>query len=196
MKSRFSKFLFVFGLYAVLHLAEACLLDCNCPKVSPFFDFFTLKSEVNNPAAEAGGLKITVAPDSVVYLACRESDFPGLISAAYSCSCDEPGDMGPKFPITSIHITADQIFNDTLPAGATLDRLFKIANSGYPGTHYGLDEVGQLYYYNYGFYPVYSEVLLLCSQAPVLSGVPYRFTITFTKSDGGMVSVVTDPVTW
>ncbi len=195
MKLSRVKIALVFTLYAVLHVAEACI-DCECGEVPPYFDYSALKANVTSPLAQPDTLKIVIIPDGLSFLACNSRKSPGLIPSAYGCSCNEPGDAGPKYPVAGISITADQAFNDTLPAGVSLNDLFRISDTYSLRLRYQLDKVPQLNHWDYGFFPGYGGALLTCTEAPATTGVPFQFVVTFTKSNGEAISVATPEITW
>lgn len=197
MGIRAARMAFLLVLYVVLGVAEACI-DCECSYAPPYFDFAALHSSVLSPDVNADMLEITLTPDSVSYLAGQgRGGGPGLFSPAYACSCATPGELGPKFPVTSLNITADRDFNDTLPAGASLNALFELASADFPLQRYPLDQIGLLSFWNYGFVePPYGGTLLVTARQPDDADVPYRFTVTLTRSDGRSVSTETPAVTW
>lgn len=196
LKIRTARIALLWVLYGVLGLTQACI-DCACPYTPPYFDFAALRSNVLAPDVNGGTLEISLTPDSITYLAGRSARAPGLFPAAYGCSCAEQGELGPKFPVTGINITADRDFNDTLPAGASLNALFELASADFPLQRYQLDEIGQVAFWNYGFVaPPYGGTLLVSPHAPVLPGLPYHFTVTLTRSDGQSVSTLTPAVSW
>ena len=175
-------------------LLEACLL-CQCRDVVPFFDFFTVSTTTISPAPGISPLSIRVAPDSLEYLAGCTTNWQ-FTTAAYGCSCEENGERGPKYPITQLAITADRAFTDSLPAGANLNHLFILSGSNSDFPVYTLDAIGQLQYWDYGFYPYGSGFVLQSDAVPDSLGVPFQFTLSITKSNGATVVTTTRPIAW
>jgi len=194
MKTRFSKIAFLFALYAALHFAEACdkdnRIDCACPAVLPFFDYKALKVGANSPVVSAG-LDLKIEADSVEYLATApvRTDF-GIMSSAWACSCLWDGHDGPKYDIQSLNIYADRDFNDTLPAGASLNALF------YQSVGDALHIMSPDYQpngfwkFDFGIRPI--EVGTF--EKPKELAVPFRFRIEIVKSTGDTLMAETGDI--
>ena len=129
MTTPVSKIFFLFGLYLALHIAEACrdrqeLEQCPCPDVLPFFDYAALKILTPEDSI-SNGFKMEIQADAVTYftVANKKTGFE-LINSAWACDCVWNGHEGPKYLLDKFNIYADRAFNDTLPAGASLNPIF------------------------------------------------------------------------
>jgi hypothetical protein len=194
MKTRFSKIAFLFALYAALHFAEACSknndFDCACPDVLPFFDYKALKVGANSPTSSFG-LDLTIEADSVEYLAVvpARTDF-GLISSAWACSCLWEGHDGPKHGIQSLNIYADRDFNDTLPAGASLNSLFYQIGGDVLYIMSPDYQPNGFWKFDSGIRPI--EVSTY--EKPTQLAVPFVFTIEVVKTNGEALTAETGEI--
>lgn len=196
MKNQSAKIAFLFALYAALHFAQACSKDndanCACPDVLPFFDYKTLKVGASTPSPSFG-LSLFVEADSVEYLAIAPAPKPldfGVMSSALACSCLWEGHDGPKYDIQSLNIYADRDFNDTLPAGASLNPLF-FQVSGDAVQYMTPD------YQPNGFWKFDSEIRpikLMTFEKPTQLAVPFVFNIQVMKANGDTLNAKTAPI--
>lgn len=197
----------IFFFIAGIALIEACscFTSCGCkgaPEVSAYFDFGKLSVEAQQGIGTES-LRIKLLPDSIRYLAMQIPELPliGFTTAVYGCSPPDPGYGGLKFPMTKINITADQAFNDTLPAGASLNALFLMTTEPYidqPNREFGSAEVASLNALE-AFPPFrggYNESVffMVTKQQPSDPALPFKFTITLTKSDSLSVAVTTGEI--
>jgi hypothetical protein len=194
MKNRSAKIAFLFALYAALHVAEACSknddIDCACPDVLPFFDYKALKVGANTPTVSLN-LDMRIEADSVEYLAAApvRNDF-GIISSAWACSCLWDGHDGPKHTIQSLNIYADRDFNDTLPAGASLNSLF-YQHGGDVLYFMSPDfQPNDFWKFDSGIRPI--EVTTF--EKPKQLAVPFRFKIEVVKTNGDTLRVETGEI--
>jgi len=185
-------------------ILSSCFTSCGCkgaPEVSAYFDFEKLSVETKQGIGTES-LRIQILPDSISYLAMQIPELPGFgfTTAAYGCSPLDPGHEGLKFPLTEINITADQAFNDTLPAGASLNALFLMTTEPYidqPDREFGSAQVAPLnaletfppFRGGYG-----SVFFLVTKEQPTDPALPFKFTITMSKSDSSSVAVTTGEV--
>ncbi len=185
--------------------ACSCFTSCGCkgfPEVPNYFDFKKLSVETKQGIGTES-LRMEIIPDSISYLAMQVPELPpvGFTSAAYGCSPPDPGNGGLKFPLTKINITANQLFNDTLPAGASLNALFLMTTEPYidhPDREFGSAEVASLNAlemfppFRGGYYG--SVFFLLTNERPSNLALPFKFTITLSKSDSTVIAVTTDEI--
>ncbi|MBC7777740.1 MAG: hypothetical protein H7246_20065 [Phycisphaerae bacterium] len=194
---------FIIGI--TLIEACSCFTSCGCggaPEVPNFFDFKKLSVETKQGIGTES-LRIEMIPDSIEYLAMRVPELPvvGFTSAAYGCSPNEPGYGGLKFPLTKINITANRLFNDTLPAGTSLNALFLMTTEPYidqPDREFGSAEVASVNAlemfppFRGGYYE--SVFFLVTKEHPSNPALPFKFTITMSKSDSSSVAITTEDV--
>lgn len=192
MNTFFSKVCFLFALYAAFHLAEACKkTECDCAPLLPHFDYSTIHAGAVSPVS-SGLLKLLIFADSVNYLAAapRKTDF-SIISSAWACDCGSSGFDGPKFRIQSLNVYADRDFNDTLPAGASLNPIFLQSGGDYiaPMTYpdlgppdYHAAEAGV------------SPIELISFEKPESLASPFRFRIELVKMNGDTLTAETGDV--
>lgn len=201
------KQLFLIAFFTVgLALIQACscFTSCGCggsdTDAPEFFDFKKITLDYKTGIGTES-LRFVMAPDSIEFLAMEavRPRWDALISSAYACSPTEAGSSGLKFPITQINITADQVFNDTLPAGASLNALFQMAtlvyddqiNSDiYPYQLTNLNDLDRFPPFSNG--P--SKFYLITKALPVSNTLPFKFTITLNKSDSSMVSMTSGEI--
>ncbi len=183
--------------------ACSCFTSCGCggaEDVLEYFDFKKMTVEATQGIG-AESLRIKIQPDSISFLALQIPELPPLrlTSAAYGCSPNDPGYSGLKFPLTTINITANQTFNDTLPEGNSLNALFLMTTEPYinqPDKEFGSAEVASLdalemfQPFRDGYYD--SSFFLVTKASPSNPALPFKFTITLSKSDGSSVVVTTD----
>ncbi len=179
---------------------EACIgTSCDCPNTLPFFNFEKLKVETIHQNTFGEPLRLALTADSVIFLAKCQSKWPNFTPSAFGCSCLENGDRGPKIPILGFNIIADQDFNDSLPAGVSLNSLFFATDSYYsiteklePTRLFPLDDLTNLTPFSYG---QEQSLLLILGQIPEKSfpkGV--KFTIDCFKTDSSRASVTTSAI--
>lgn len=101
---------------------------CFCGDPVPFFDYHALHvQKVESLNAPASTLSLAVSPAEVTFMS--GVYLPTLTPGLMATSCPQPGEEGPKHAIGTLNIVADQAFNDTMPAGASLNSLFIQTNS-------------------------------------------------------------------
>lgn len=186
MCTRSAKIIFLFCLYTGLQVSEACT-DCNCPNTLPFFDYQSITLTSNGPVVGAdNNLEIEVLPDSIGFLAQAGSASGFRFStAAYGCDCNPDGDLGDKFPFF-LNITSDKAFNDTLPAGASLNSVFFL-NRG--DVVYPMPEQEKT---TFGL--VNRPVRLFGMAKPVNLNDTYQFNIRLVKTSGDTLLADTGPI--
>ena len=184
--------------------ACSCFTSCGCkgvPEVPNYFDFKKLSVETQQGIGTES-LRMKMLPDSISYLAMQTYKLPfvGFTTTAYGCSPFDPGYEGLKFPLMKINITANQVFNDTLPLGSSLNALFLMNTEPYidqPDREFGSAEVASLN--NLEMFPPFrdgdwSVFYLITKDRPSNLALPFRFTITLTKSDSTEVAVTTEEI--
>ncbi|MFN0212913.1 MAG: hypothetical protein ACKVT2_01550 [Saprospiraceae bacterium] len=194
----------VFIVGIALIEACSCFTSCGCegfPEVPRYFDFKKLSVETQQGIGTES-LRMRILPDSISYLAqmIPVFRFNGFTSTAYGCSPEPPGSGGLKFALTKINITANQAFNDTLPSGSSLNALFLMNTEPYidqPDRELGSAEVAALT--DLEMFPPFrggewSDFYLLSKERPSNLTLPFKFTITFSKSDSTAVSVTTEDI--
>jgi len=195
---------FTFGM--ALIEACSCFTTCGCGGGnSDTLDFFDFKKLSVERKQEMGieTLRFMLEPDSVQFLAMElaRPRWNGLVSAAYGCSPEDPGSAGLKYPITKINITADQPFNDTLPAGTSLNALFRMANeltfdqiesAFLPSQLAQLDALATFPPFSSG--PSWFFLVTESRPDAATNLTPYKFTVTLSKNDSTETSVTSAEV--
>jgi hypothetical protein len=186
------KIFLVLSLFAVLHLAEACI-DCDCGHVLPFFDYQAIALET--PETEiTSEFKLNITADSVFYLAEAEpTPHFHWTSAAWACSCNFNGESGPKYTVEKFNIYADRAFNDTLPAGTSLNALFREVN-GDAITILKEDEALNNFWAFGEFEEDIRAIQLLTHEKPAELNTPFKFRVEFVKSNGTVLMAETGEV--
>lgn len=194
MKNRFSKIALLFAFYAALHFVEACSknkdVDCACPDVLPFFDYRALKVGVSSPSPSFG-FSLFIEADSVEYLAAatKRKDF-SIMSSAWACSCLWEGHEGPKHNIQNLNIYADRDFNDTLPAGASLNGVFfHVSGDALQVMSPDYQHAG-FWKFDTGIRPIKVGTF----EKPKELAVPFIFKIEVVKTNGDTLSTETGQV--
>lgn len=190
MPSRSSKVVFIFTLYLALHFAQACDDVCDCSAVLPHFDYKALNVTAETPTTNL--LRLLIEADSVEYLAAapKHRHF-NVMSAAWACRCASDGYDGPKNNLVSLNVYADRAFNDTLPAGASLNPVFFQLGGDV------LVPMADPDYRPYDFWLLGSEIRTLSistSEKPTDLSVPYRFRVEAVKSTGDTLRAETGDV--
>lgn len=192
MRPSTQKIFLILSLFATLHLAEACI-DCDCDHVLPFFDYQALTLET--PETEiTSDFKLNVKADSISYLALADPK-PHFhwISSAWACSCNFSGESGPKYTVEKLNIYADQAFNDTLPAGASLNSLFWALN----GDAVTALEEDAAYNYFWAFGESEEDIRamqLLTHEKPTALDTPFKFRVEIVKSNGAVLTAETGEI--
>ncbi len=117
-KKHLSLIFFTAGLWFI----DACV---PCSDVKPYFDYSimdVLKVGDDVFSLQGTTAELMAAPVNVDFLATNY--MPTVTNMAFGTSCDEPGDQGAKYPITSIDIVTLQDFDAGHPAGSSLGDLF------------------------------------------------------------------------
>lgn len=159
------------------------LLDACCGRSTPFFDYNKLtitSSQILLTASQDTLVALRVAPDELKYLA--SSYRLTVTPAAYGTTCPQPGEDGTKYKMTAIEISADKDFNDTLPAGASLNSIF------YNGRATGTPEsvaknISELEFPDPGW-----DFLVFTPEKPTQIDQPFDLTVKITKADGSVAS--------
>ncbi len=178
MKTYFSKVAFLFALYAVFHFAEACI-NCSCGTKVPYFDYHRISLTSNSlQIGPNGSLELFILPDSVEFVAqtCPDKSY-FFSNSALACSCTVAGELGDKYDFDQLDILADKDFNDTLPAGTSLNWMFEVDDGG--------DLAYRLTSHASGRFEFYERPLhLVLFGKPMLLNEPYRFKVRLIKSTG------------
>jgi hypothetical protein len=180
-----------------------CFTSCGCGGAADTPDFFNFEKLTIEHQQNIGteSLRLILLPDSIEYLAMGipSVHWNGWLPAAYGCSPEDPGWSGLKFPLSQINITADQTFNDTLLAGASLNALFRMANNvTFSEKSAELKESDLASLQDLSSFPPFGNgpgvFLLVTDAVPTHSNLPFKFTITLTKGDQTVVSATTEEI--
>jgi hypothetical protein len=155
------------------------LLDSCCDDSKPYFDYKKLLVESDFVRLTTNGdtvLAMTVSPDQIEYLASAQP--LRLATPAYG-SCADPGDSGPKSPMASVEIFAEQSFNDTLPAGKSLNYIFYDARSNNTSKPIALSDVS-----DFEFILPQWNFVVYTPVKPKLIDETYSFLVVVTQADG------------
>lgn len=175
-------------------------IDCGCePDTPPFFDYHFLSIQPNSTQffhMQNSGLELEASIDSIEFLAESVKTIPFIwASATYACSCEEPGDHGNKYPITSIDVWATPSFRNDLDRTNNINHFFYTEIRNRFGTH-DIPLAEDTLYPLAPFNRYYNESFLLQTDSiPDVAGT-YQFTITITKSNGEALTTQTEPITW
>jgi hypothetical protein len=187
MKTHFSKVAFLFGLYAALHFTEACI-NCNCGTEVPYFDYHKISLSANGPQIDPGdSFELFILPDSVEFVAQTCPDPTFFSTSALACSCTVAGDFGDKYDYDQLDILANKDYNDTLPAGTSLNQMFEVDDGSDVAYRLPIHTSGRFEYYE-------SPLHLILLGKPILLNVPYRFTVRLIKSTGDTLTAETGEV--
>lgn len=169
-------------LFALLCLTLGLyVLDACCGDKKPFFDYNKLtitSSLLLLTASQDTVVTLRVAPDDLEYLA---SEYRLTVSTpAYGTNCPQPGEDGTKYKMTSIDITANKDFNDTLPAGASLASIFY--NGRATGTPQSVaQDISELEFPDPSW-----DFLVFTPNKPAQIDQTFDLTVKITKSDGSV----------
>ncbi len=186
MNARTAKIIFLFFMYTGLQVSESCT-DCDCADYLPFFDYKSISLTSSGPDIGANqSFAISVIPGPVEFLAqtCPAPRFR-FLSAAYGCDCGYNGIEGDKFPFF-LNITADKAYNDTLPAGASLNALFFIAAGDV------LIQVPEQEAFTFG--KPDRPIQLFGAERPTNLNDSYQFKIRLVKTKGDTLQATTGPI--
>jgi hypothetical protein len=199
------KIIIVLALTIGVWAFEACL-DCNCGAVLPYFEYSALFTETFINYGD-NKLRIAVYPGEVNYIVEAPSlGLPGFCTAAYGCSCIDPGHLGAKYPLDSICITANRDFAADFPAGTPLNAYFKVTTTRIPASGgnedtpidpaivFNLNALSNVEYYEFAAYdPLH---LLLVKQPDTMPLEGFSFIITGYKSNGTTVTDTVPATRW
>ena len=166
----------------ILLLAGLQLLDACCDS-KPYFDYKKLLVESAFVPLTATGdtvLAMTVSPDQIEYIAMVQP--LRLTTPAYGNSCPDPGESGPKSAMAMLEIQAEQSFNDTLPAGKSLNNIFFDARSTSTSTPISKMDIS-----NFEFILPQWNFVVYTKLKPKLLSETYSFVVKVTKADGTIV---------
>ncbi len=192
----------LFLFYWSILLWEACgatVVDScgnnGCPTVEfPFFDYEDVSLMENDLSlALTEALFLSIYPNGIEYVACQlPKRRIGLLNAAYACSCLGDGFQGDKFPISSINIYADKPFQEGGQATDALNAFFSVVAEDENGTKtLPLNEVNAD-----NTIRMLNHITIQSSTRPDDTSGPYVLTIELLKSDGTLLKVNTQPITW
>lgn len=175
------KILLLLGGFFIFQLVISC-----CRDAKEFIDFTKIELIVEQEGVITNdSLSIIVFPEDFRYVAGSFSNFGFNNTMAFSC---EEGWGGMKFPVQSVEITSNKDFDKDHLAGTSLNDLFM---------QFGPDEN-----FKYTFQMIEAEGFmdsggtdLKLFIAPSLDKT-HEFTLTFSKSDGTVISGTTDAIEW
>ena len=175
---------------------------CNCPDIKEKYykisDLTVIPSGSGNIKVDEG---IAVSVDTIFLsykmkqecLAVTKPLLTGFMNAAYACSCSSCGDDGLKSKIKKIVVSSDAKYNDTLPAGSSLNQIFKVQDWYYYNAYSRItvDTVKQKM--NEGYQ---SFDLKLSAVAKPTSTATHRFSLSIEMENGSTITAVTKAITW
>lgn len=175
---------------------------CNCPEVNE--KYYNIAGLIVSPSGSGyikvdEGIAVSVdtiyltykmTPDCVAFTAPVSV---GFLNTAYACSCADCGYKGLKSKIKSITLTSDAKYNDTLPAGTSLNQIFKVHDWSYYNAYsrVALDTVKQKMNEGYQYFD-----LKLSAVAKPISTATHRFSLTMEMENGSKITAVTKSITW
>lgn len=138
-------------------------------------------------------LFLSIYPTTLEYVACQLPQRRiGLLNTAYACSCLGNGFQGDKFPISSINIYADKAFQEGGQATDALNAFFSVVAEDENGTKtLPLDEVNAD-----NTIRMLNQITIQSSTRPSDTSSPYVLTVELLKSDGTLLKINTQPITW
>jgi hypothetical protein len=175
---------------------------CNCKPINKHYfeatNFTLMPSGSNNTTVDNGS---TVYMDSLYLdgkfnvncIAAHQNPFSFLVNTATACSCESCGDAGLKYPISSIEITSNNVFN-SVPAGLPLNNFFKSYNKYYSSYPAGIpvDSIKTLI--NKKFLTL--SYLTLFTQTKPANNMNHQLTMTATFANGVTFSSKTKNINW
>jgi hypothetical protein len=126
--------------------------------------------------------------EDLSYTACN-NNFSGLITGAYAIDCDH-GWGGEKYPISDFKVSSDADFDETHPAGSSLNDLVIVLASLdiHTEAHQKLNDADLNAYSN-------AWAVMYIKQRPTASKL-HHLTISFQKSNSTAMSATSDVITW
>ncbi len=195
------KILIVFLLITIapIFMYVSC---CNCPDFKEKFykiSALTVNAYGSSNATIDTGAVTSVDTIYVKYemiqdcIADASEQFRGFLNAAYACYCSGCGYNGLKSKIKNFVITSDTKYNDTLPAGNSLNQIFRVKKWNYYQDHnkITLDTVKTKL--NEGYQDFSLVLYAVIKPAP---NSTHRFTLTIEMENGEKVTSVTKPINW
>jgi len=170
------------------------LIDACCGgDDSPYFDFdsLTLSNAVgSSPGLGTTIVEIAVSPAGLRFFADGSAPLQFKpTERLYGQNCPDPGHEGLKNRVVDVEITANENFNDTLPAGSSLKSLFLW---NYLGNVFNKFPLSPIEFEAAGIFPL----ILQTQVKPKTLGIPYLFNITLTQEDGKKTTATTLPITF
>lgn len=180
----------------------AYIACCNCKPVKDHYFIatgFTLKSSGSNKTIVDNGA--TVFMDSLYLdgdfnvncVAAHQNHFSFFVNIANACSCEGCGDEGLKYPLSSIEITSNNIFNG-VPAGTPLNNYFKSYDKKYSSFEAGLsiDSIKTLINKNISslsYIPLYTKT-------KPANNLNHQLTMIVSFANGTTFSSKTKDINW
>ncbi len=159
---------------------------CKCPD-EKYFDYKSLKIIADTYISSSNRLAISVKFTDIYYLV-QKSPTLNLGFCAYAKSVCEQGYKGEKYPITHIFVSSNSDFDNNHIAGSELNDLIKV----YGTNSEGLYILG--YLKDFEISKINPSYMFIESRPEI--DKKHIFTVKFKKSNGDIVSGVSEEVTW
>lgn len=172
-------------------------IDCNCPPdVLPFMDYHGLALTPSDTLISPNDtLSVIINPSSIEFLA-QKRPTTTWGNMAYACSCVAPSYEGQKFDITAAEVIPLDGYFLNLPPPVddfSLSLSAKVYNLETQSEEIiPFTELANHQNFNFS----YSPIELIWNTRPHITDAPLRFEIRITKSNGAMVSQVTEAISW
>ncbi|MEN0005301.1 MAG: hypothetical protein AAF798_14200 [Bacteroidota bacterium] len=180
------KILIVVLLQVVLQLAVTCCRHLQ------FYDYSRMKiTAIDEQVAIDEELTIELTPTDFHFTGMRLSP---LGTSSLLASCDK-GWNGMKFPFTNIVVNSDSDFDATHLTGTSMNDYFQFRYFA-EGSTAGFDfiTIEELLAQEPDGIEI-DLIVLLLKERPSLEQV-HRFKIVLTKSNGEVIELETEPITW
>ena len=169
------------------------VISCCDSVTHPYYDFsgITIENTIyeNDSIQQLIGTEFSIKLED--YTLYSQTSF-NLFNTAYAMQpCTENGNAGLKFPIVEIKITTDQIYFDTIPPNTDISHLFY--SRDYSDSIIALTDLEISLISNRGINPFLPPLYINNNN---LVGIAHIFTFAFKKSNGDIVSGVSDSVIW
>ena len=161
--------------------------NCKCPP-ERYVDYKSLIVMAEKTfVSQNDRLLLRIGFDEIEYLA-KGASYVGLGGCAYATSVCEKGYDGEKYPIVKISVYSNSDFNDNYLAENELTNLIKVYGTNSNG-EYILDFLNSFSIANI------NSGFLFIEERPTNSK-KHTFTIKFEKSNGEIVSGISQEITW
>lgn len=183
-------------LIIVGYLVIGFTISCCDSVTHPYYDFgsITIVNTVYDNDSTQQLIDTEFAIKLEDYTLYSQTSFNLFYTVYATQPCPENGNEGLKFPIIEIKISTDQVYFDTIPPNTDISDLFYFRD--YSDSIIALTdlEISQyLVSYGRGINPFFP---LLYVNKNNLVGIAHIFTFVLTKSNGDIVSGVSDSVIW